>query len=377
MQAVLKAQNTLEEEEQQNKLFAKYESIYREHLPLLKEKFLTGLIEGKVHSSQVIREKIRNYGLKLTGEFFTVLVFSFDQYQSLEKEHTSEELEYLQIGVQDLITETLSKEYSFEVCQYQNNPTVILSLNQLEGTVNQDSAKDFMNSLSFGLLQNLSLLLERIKERINQEYELSVTIGIGKPVSVLHAVWSSYRQASAAVESRFFYGENRVVYFDPNLSGEPTGYLYPLREEQAIISALESGSTEALAKAIDDFFKYIHKDSQLSKHDTHKTCMTLLSNIMHFCLGRNMRMDEMTTGVFKTFDLIMCTETIERLQAAVMSFLEQIITNIKGNNQMKGFVQHTMDYIHHHYQESINLKTIADQIHISPSYLSLLFKSII
>lgn len=400
LQAVLKAQNTLEEEAQKNSIFEKYENLYKEHLPLLKEKFLTELIEGKVHDQQIINQKKRTYGLRLTGELFTVIIFSFDQYQSLQTEHSSEELEYLQIGVQDLVTKTLGETYSYEVCRYENNPTIILSLNPQKVPGHQEPAgQDLLNpdsvkrstmnegsafnstkddpgiSVTFGSgqLEKLCEFLKRIKARINQEYGLSVTIGIGTPAS-LSTIWRSYQQASMAVDSRFFYGENRVVVFEPNLSGESTGYLYPLQEEQAIISALESGNTEGLTMAVEDFFQFIHKDSRLSKDYIHKTCLTLLSNIMRFCLDTSLRIEGITTGVFKIFDQIMGTETIDQLQTALMTFLQQILKDIKGNNRMKGFVQYTVDYIHRHYQENINLKAIADQIHISPSYLSLLFK---
>ena len=359
LQSVLKVKNVIMEEQRRKNILTCYQELISSNIPILKEKFLTELIKGEIHDLEVITKKIHNYELNFSGaaQDYCVVLFSNDQQPYSGYGARSEETEYIILTILDTVQQSLAQEYRFEAFCYNNNILTVLEVNKQEND-----------------LQTLLKRLETIKQRINEVHDVSFTIGIGDLVSPLAALWKSYRQAEAAIETRFLSGENRIVLYDYHMSEENGEFLYPLQAVNRILLCLEKGDEEQVKNTVHKFFHNISVEGKPAKRQIQKLSLTLFSNILHFCLDKNIEFKSTGLDILKTFDQIFQAKTMLQLEEEMVRILTGIVRGLVSNKELNEIVQFALDYIHEHYPHNINLQLISEQVNYSPSYLSLLFK---
>lgn len=359
LQSVLRAKNNIIEEERKKNLLKNYQELIRKNIPILKEKLLTELIKGYITDNDLINKKILNYELNLSGpdKDYCIVLFSYDQPHHLNQEYNNDKNDYLTVAIRDMIKQSLKQDFFFEIFYFEENIVTIIEINKNEN-----------------YLKVLLERLQKIKTSLNEQYDLSITIGIGKPVPSLTSIWKSYKQAETALETRFFSGENRIVIYEDKMAEENSNFLYPVQAEHSILLCLEKGEEYEVEKAVQEFFNNIYLEGKPSKKYIQKLSLTLLSNILHFCIDKNIEFKNVGLDILKTFDEISQSKTIVQLQDKIALILTNIIRELKANKNLNNIVQYAIDYIHENYQNNINLQMVADKINYSPSYLSLLFK---
>lgn len=148
--------------------------------------------------------------------------------------------------------------------------------------------------------------------------------------------------------------------------------LYPIEIEKNILSCLKKANRDGVKKNIQKFYVHIQQNKPVSKADLQKQSMTLLSSTYNFCQENDISMGK-PDDIYITFEQIISYKTVKQLQNNVLSFMLGII-NKNTQHNINDFVVYALQYIDKHYTENIKLQDIADKIHISPGYLSLLFK---
>ncbi len=363
LQSVLKAVNNISEEKRVEAILTSYEEIIDRNIPVLKENHLTRLITGQINDDEIIKTRIKRYNLDFSGTEgpFSVLIFSADFPGYLNGEEPDEKTEMLTIAVREMIAKELLQIYRGETLYYQNNIVAILEMG--------DKASEIASSLH-SLVEKLLL----IKENINETYNMSYSIAIGNPVTPLQSVWKSYQQAEIAMESRFFSDENNILQYESRLAEAEPEFLYPIQLEKQVLANVEHGKEENLPEALQGFFDRACQENSSSKKYIQTLGLTLVSNILHFCINKNIDLKKIDLNISRTFDYILLSNNIKQLQDEILICLTRIINEIKTTQNYTEIVQYTLDYIHDNYQKNITLQGIADEVNYSPSYLSLLFK---
>lgn len=361
LQSVLKAINNIVEEKKKINILTNYQEIISRNISILKENFLIKLITGQITDNNIIQSKITNYKLTLSGpdtsSHYCAILFVYDYSLSLGPEQSDEKNELITMAVREMIEKSFLQEYSCETLYYNNDIVAILEI---------EEKSDYCNKL----FNNL----EKIKTNINENYSLSFIIAIGNPVPSLDLIWKSYKQAEIALETRFFSSENEIVYYESMMSEENTEFLYPIQEEHKILSFLEQGNEEKIENAIQAFFDNLYIEKKVSKKYIQTLSLTLLSNILHFCINKGIDFNSLEFDILNAFDDIFKSKTIEQLQDKIIFILTSIIKTIKTNRNYNETVEYTLNYILKNYQNNITLQEIADKVNYSPGYLSLLFK---
>lgn len=100
----------------------------------------------------------------------------------------------------------------------------------------------------------------------------------------------------------------------------------------------------------------------------------LLNNITNFCTRKNIDSQNLQTLILKSYDEITETKDLKTLSLKIANIVENIIKEIHDDAPLNRFIQKALDYIHKNYHKNISLKTMAEELYISPAYLSFLFK---
>src|SRR5690606_21168864 len=134
----------------------------------------------------------------------------------------------------------------------------------------------------------------------------------GGPVSPLTALWRSYQQAATAVETGFFSGDNRVIFYDAQMSTGSSKLLYPFPEVKKVLLSLEKGDEETVKAAVGEFFQSLVLEGKPGKSEIQKLSLTLLSNILHFCLEQNIELKQSRMDILTIFDQILQANTLQQ-----------------------------------------------------------------
>ena len=156
--------------------------------------------------------------------------------------------------------------------------------------------------------------------------------------------------------------------------GVPT---YPFEKEQALIQYVESGSVQDANRILNELLGYA-LFSTGSDLDTIKSWAAELCALLSRAASQNGK-----GGAFRMNHSFMRslweTDSVENLALLMQEIVERFCQSVfpaamKGE---KTAVSRTMRYVELHYAEHISLNTVAQNVYLSPSYLSTLFKKVL
>lgn len=354
LQAVLKAKNIAMEEAHKKQIISQYHSIFDQYIALFRERLLLNLLDRKLRNPSTLYEDMRNYGISLAQNPCCVAVFRLEGRDSLYALNTNQEFDCLIIS----ISEEIKKR------KWQTG---------METIIKEDDIVLIASGEAFSALDFIQYV-QRVYSKLSDAFEYPFRVGVGLTVESPLLAFKSYKQALAALENSAFLGEKKVTVFLNEMSQESFHFLYPLAEEKRIFRSIETGDITLTVEAVNHFFKALDRDHVINGYTIKKIGIALLNSLMIFCSEKNIDSTELQTLIFKSFDDIINAKSFECLNNKIIKILEDIMNQIHCHHPVNRMIQKSLSFIHAHYSEDISLKTLADELYISPSYYSFLFK---
>jgi len=216
-------------------------------------------------------------------------------------------------------------------------------------------------------------VLVRVQAMLQQRFPHPVNIGVGKPCSHLSDIHLSYRQASAALNNKFYRGTGQIIHYSEIRRMEPVGR-YPAEKERKLYASFRSAATEAeIAEAVDQFYAAL-----LEKGPIDVTSMYELTIRMLVGIEKRVIADEGNGGAYKPFEATSLVKigTLDELKRYVTRFLtglwEVFSPTLKESH--RSLIKKTIHYMEQECQYA-SLQSVAQKVFITPTYLSLLFKT--
>lgn len=216
-------------------------------------------------------------------------------------------------------------------------------------------------------------LLKQIQGSSLTQYEVELSIGVSRIKLNKEELSTAYNEAVEALKRKVTLGNGQIIVYQwKGYTEELKSSYFPVEEGQMLISKLRTASekevTETLSKIID------------IKADTY--CIELLHAFLLYiasCIAKvateyNIRLDDISNN--NIFELINNFETIEEKKSFLVKQCSKII-EVRNNEQKqlkKMSVEIVVQYIMNKFHQPLSLTNIADDLHISTSYLSNLIK---
>lgn len=216
-------------------------------------------------------------------------------------------------------------------------------------------------------------VLETIQEMLNAHFDQPVTIGVGKPCSHLYDVFHSYRQASRALEYKFYRGTGEIIYFS-ELPRYETMQLYPSDKEKELFDSFKAAETgEEVEESVNVFYDWVLRNGPIEIQSVYELTLRLLVGMEKRVLAEA----EMVSS-YKRFEImsIVKMETLYDIKQYVHSFLAGL-KEVLSHNQKESHRSIIKKTIHHMELECqhASLQSVAQKVYMTPTYLSLLFKT--
>lgn len=355
LQAVLRAKNIVDEKRRNKQLMSSYQPAFGEYMPFFRSKLLTDLLNQKLRNPESFYEDAAEYNIGLSDAPCCVAVFRLEESDGIYTRRSNKEFDYLYIRILEVIDSDKSKGDKYELF-IKDNDFVLISCG---GHLSSDHFEEFVN---------------RVYNELSDTLECTFQVGIGKDAASPLQAHKSYRQALAALESSTCNGGSKVNVFNDKMTEESFHYLYPIQEENRILQSLGIKDISMLKESVDGFFKAFDGDCDKDVNFIKKVGVTLLYSIIRFYTEKNLDTKEIQEFILKSFNEVIEAKTFEALKEKMIRLADNILKRSSANAPVNKFIQRAIEYIHKNYSSDISLRTVADDLYISPAYLSFLFK---
>jgi two-component system response regulator YesN len=329
----------------------KLQRHYAESLPILRDNFLTHIVTGRPSGEEIAR-KAESYGLRLMGEYFITAVIGIDANDPLADEDT----ELLRFAIRGAVKEILDKYEMGEAFFYADNLAVIAGFEKGEPVL---------------IRNRMFTVLEEIRQTVEKYYRATVTAGVGTVSNTLANIRQSYLSACNALEYRLVLGGNRIIFVD-DLEPEATGAVaFDEEKERMLVSAIKFGGEKEVSDAVKALFSDIGAVRSIKEYRIY--FMEINAAILK--LARVFLPDVPFESAMekKIDDFGNMEEAMAWLTSHCMKLRLQIAR--KMTNTAQQLLEKAKDFIGRNYGDNeLGIQKLADHLHISACYLSLIFK---
>ena len=346
----------LDEEMDRKRNVERLEKYYLESLPVLKEQFLMGMLEGRLTREDKIKEMELSYGMNLEAPYYAVAVFRQDAGKKDEIHPLDSNL--LIVSLKQMIEEQFEKEFQYRSIHFLGTIIIVAMLEQ------QIQLPSFIQAA------------DRICKLVNRILRIDVTAGIGQSCNRLTELHKSYEEAQAAVDYRILLESNQAIYIQDIEPKSEARFLIGEQELQQVIKEIKVGTTEGLRQQIIGLTEQL-KNASISLSQLQNAFTEMTVEIMR--LARVFEVDvEQIDGLNQDFYMkIKEFNSLDELGEWLLSVCMQLRGQIRRErtDAAKLLIDKAKQYINENYSDcELSVEKLCSHLGLSATYFSTLFK---
>lgn len=332
-----------------------------EGIPFLRQRFYENLLRGKYKQEEIDNE-LAFLELPLKGDRYAVILMIADDYfETGAKNRFGQEL--LKFCIHNVSQEVLDSFGSGIVFEHMEDEIAVICMGA------EDEA---------ALERRAMLMAEHIRYNTEVFLKTTVTVGVGPVCERLTGISESYREAKAATEFRHLTGTNQVLSFrDTQMKSKDEGKIVAVDGWEATLALKIKLGLEQEALAVIDRMEagiVNHYPITLER-------LRLLS--IEIVLVMVNAFQDWSEPPYDKAALEALLQELPRIRTAkelferIRTLIGDISRNVndRRNRQQQQLVHQAIDYIQASYmKEGLSLQDVADHVHLSNNYLSMIFK---
>ncbi|RLQ94294.1 helix-turn-helix domain-containing protein [Falsibacillus albus] len=330
-------------------------TVEENRLPL-KVKFIRDLLYGLV-PNELVQETIEQHGIEVLKGSFTVILLEFCLFRELEDHLSKEGIYKLKLKNYDLLEEFLHMNLRSEMIALENEKVVVIT---------EETAKERIISVFRELMSKLS-----------SDIQEQTVIAIGEPVISLENIEDSFKQTQKLLEYRFAIEKKTILTISDISHLENVGYYYPIEIEKDLIQLSVQGKEEKAILMMKRILQENLHEKNLSKHSLSQFVFAIVSTVNRILQQLNINAADIyqhEDGLYVELKQINDKGRLEEKIAELFTTLLKQI-NEEKDQDANSIASQLTEYIYENYQQDISLNDLAAHFHLSPSYISTIFKT--
>jgi len=327
---------------------------YEQSIPLIIDNYFTSYLVSSQSGKAEDIENLRQYGIYLDDREF---ITAFVQTERGQNHKDVVEYEKLKLSVRSVIQSILERhEYPFYSFHFNNGIVLVI----------KDNSLNFMKKVD-------SVFYEMVK-MVEQYLNVSIDIGVSNRHSGFSELRKAYQESEQALGFSRFLNAGRIVYIDQLEKDRPSvltlsntdinDVVYNMKygSDQEIRSVMESLKLNALrdCKSITNFRPYI---------------IAMVNVLVNFSESIGVNLDEVLgEDILETMTRFRNLEQMfDWVLSVILKLREMNLKNKMSNSQR--MLDSAINFMERNYADTtISMESVCDEMGISISYLSLLFK---
>lgn len=328
---------------------------------LIRETFLSQLIGGKLFNKSEIKSKADYLSIDLEADYFKVAVIQGNSLLSYPFD--IQKYEFYKIAAINMVTgvfDTLNVE---ALCTQDPNDNILI-------LIKLRSVKDVNETEAI-----VEQVLEDIRDNIEKQLSLSVSIGMGRMYNDLSNVGVSCKEALEALRYKFLKGDPSVISFTDISRGEKEKLYYPIKSEQKLISLIKLCNYEKTVSCLNEMLDDIIRQNKNFEHI--EVCLSNMVGIIpRYIYELNLNSREVLGEDTIVNVSVESFKNIQHFTEWISTRFREIIEYQIGRQKdtSKSFAYEVKEYIEKVYTEEISLDTVANHFNYNSSYFCKIFK---
>lgn len=212
--------------------------------------------------------------------------------------------------------------------------------------------------------------LMKLKQLLYNKYAIIVSIGVGNVVNRSDGLKSSYQNALKALDMIHFFGTDFVIFYDSIYVTQNN--IFPSEIEKEIIEAIKNQDIKQCNRKVDEFFYASHEENGGS--GIIKNAIAILLSLYHFTITSGYQADVIFGRPLELMEQIHKSKDAEDLSRKIKAQCNWIIEQGSDHLTENHFVNAAILFMRRNFHKDLNLSMVAEEIFITPGYLSTLFK---
>ncbi|MCR8644018.1 response regulator [Paenibacillus sp. N1-5-1-14] len=360
IEVLVKVKDKIDQEIAQKEDIQTLKEQYRKSLPILRENFLTSLINGRL-TPQQIQDKSYYYGLQLLGKGYLASVIRMDAQTTQSSLMNASNKELQGFAVFN-ITEEIVDKHGLGVAFVYHEDVILL-------TVSDEGDRE---AIMYTTIQ----VLNEIRQSIEKHLKTTVTIGMGTVEHEAVRLSHSYEDARQALDYRPILGNNRVICIDDVEKRFNDQLRFDENKAHSLILGIKIGTAEEITVIVEALFAGI-ADRNISFKDYQIYLLEMMTTILKAAKDANVDLDTVfgmnSMPLAQLYQFTNLSETKSWFLHICMRMMEQISS--ARQSTYTHLVNKAIHYTKEHYAESdISIQKVCDHLHISAGYFSSIFK---
>lgn len=358
-------QKTIQMMRQELELTASYEqafSTFREHLPVMKDKLLNELLQGKNYSEDAIAAKLSGYSLNYhTDDTVFLLVIRLEEHFT---RYGLNSLLLFEYAVTNIACELLEEGFETWHCRDSYDYLVFML------TPKPMSKPQDMSSLKKELTHR-SLQLHR---NVNEYLGGGISVILSAPGSFSHDIRNIYGNAIAAIRKQVGNGTGYFVALTEQLEPPSIRSMDVLYDPPTFIHLLETGQWDGFKERLQQIEAAFGALTEQTEEHLDATRTVLMSSF-HYMAHRNNTLlsDVVGTELIYGQTFRSVSQLLQWAQKVVDVLKHKLEKDI--SNQQQTIIRDIKVFIAANLS-SVSLQSVADHVGLHPVYVSKLFKQL-
>lgn len=326
-------------------------AFYNDSLPILREQFMAGLLEGRLTNDQIVKLS-SDYKLSLDYAFYCVGIIQQDENKETE---LPLDMNLIGVSLKNMCEEKFKREDGYICMNYLGTVVVIAGLKSTQAVLSFITGLDQMCKLS------------------NKQFGVDSVAGVGKVYGSLRDISRSYAEAKEATLYRVLLDGNQAIYIG---DVEPRGSEVISLDEKlidAFIKEIKVGTKESMSQAVDDIISHF-KRASFSISQLRLYCIELIIELNRLAEMYGAEEWENSDKLLKQAEEL---RSLEEIGDWLRDLSDKLMQSIRRDRQdlARVFGENAKSYIGEHFRESgLSVDMICSHLGVGATYFSSVFK---
>lgn len=323
--------------------------------------FILNLLKGRLEGIKYIHESLSFFDINFSTDTFIVILIYLNDYSNIfhnsSSADESEKSELARYVVSNVIEEIVSRKNKGYFAECDGMMACLVNIKE-----------ESLENAKTDILESLNEAQVFIKERFN----IDLTAAISNIHSTIFGISEAYQEAIQLMEYKMVMGIDKIITYDDISHEENAAYQYSLETEQKLINYIRMGEF--------DYAKEVFENTLNTNFQRSKVPVKLIRCFMNDVVSTILRISGEAQLQFSDVERILECKGVEEVKSEILKVLKKACDNVNSLKQDKNrgneLVERAIDIIKNHFSdENLNISFIAEELNISPDYLSRIFKN--
>lgn len=330
---------------------------------VLRQKFITQLVQADITEKTEIEQKIADLRLDIETKNIALILFEVDDFSSICEKFLPKEINKLTSSVEEISAEILKGSVKGVISHVHDGKFVMIF--------------SFGNMRSDLYIYNLIVTtINRIKSSVKRYLNITACFSYSRIFSDITFIHKYYKEADLLLKDRFFMGKDRIIEESSHSSISNEYLNLEINEEKTIIEALKTKDNDRIEKCLNKIFSRL-VDNKSSYNSIQMICAELINIVNRVAREAGIDIKNVYNDKDIPYSSMKKIETLIEMRAWVLKSytkLAGLIGEMKFDPNYSEYTKKAISYIHKNYKNNVSLNEAAEYIGINSSYLSRIFK---